>query len=154
MVMTFSSNRMQKTFKIYSKFVKYFLADNSDCCRFLRLGRDKLGTEVRYNSSFTNCQGKKCSGVESVILLPNILYHIFQSMNLETFRLKRTHWTGNLGWCSILLKWSILLEFFRVDVRVWNLIIFESSDCFIIAVIWTFYTIGVPNTTDSYFFAV
>lgn len=93
-----------------------------------------LVKEVQCSRTFSNAQKKTLAGVERVISLANLLYHIFQSIDLATFYQTENGWKVQ---CKKELQpagMQPLMTIFQLltDVNVQHLIILDSSDYSII----------------------
>lgn len=80
----------------------------------------------------------------------------FRPRSAKLFTQKTAEGTGNVNKSSFLLENSILWEVLSScpDVSVQLLIIFNSSNSFLIRVIWIYSSIGLQTTRQCFFYAV
>lgn len=79
----FSKDSVKLIFKFIEMLLKISLQTVLIAVIILRLSWNKLCKEVQYDWFLKNLQRKSLVGVSRIALLRSLLYHIFQSMNLE-----------------------------------------------------------------------
>lgn len=115
------------------------------CCDRLKQKSDA------FDSSRMQRRGSEFE-ISLVIFLVNPLDRIFHSIYLKTFHTKKER-TGLVNWEGTPRFWKSAFcgMAFWPNVSVHQLIVFNSSDCSIAEVIWTYHTIRIQNTPDCYF---